>query len=294
LLLSMTGFGEARRQENGLSIAVEVRTINSRYFKIAIRTGEGQAALEPQIEGLVRERIKRGTVQVNLRVDRPASPDAYRINTPALLAYWKQLNELPSQWNLPRPTALETLLTLPGVVNEDVMPSGNAQEDWPLVSAVLASAMDNLARMREDEGRAMANDLRLNCQAIAAELEQIASRAPLTIDAYRARLEERLKKILAEHDIALDPADIIREISIFAERSDISEEIVRLRSHLEQFETILELKESSGRKLEFLTQEIFRETNTIGSKSTDIEVARHVIEIKTAVERLREMIQNVE
>lgn len=290
----MTGFGEARRQENGLSIAVEVRTINSRYFKIAIRTGEGQAALEPQIEGLVRERIKRGTVQVNLRVDRPASPDAYRINTPALLAYWKQLNELPSQWNLPRPTALETLLTLPGVVNEDVMPSGNAQEDWPLVSAVLASAMDNLARMREDEGRAMANDLRLNCQAIAAELEQIASRAPLTIDAYRARLEERLKKILAEHDIALDPADIIREISIFAERSDISEEIVRLRSHLEQFETILELKESSGRKLEFLTQEIFRETNTIGSKSTDIEVARHVIEIKTAVERLREMIQNVE
>ena len=106
LLLSMTGFGEARRQEDGLSIAVEVRTINSRYFKIAIRTGEGHAALEPQIEGLVRERIKRGTVQVNLRVDRPASPEAYRINTPALLAYWQQLNELPSQWNLPRPTAL--------------------------------------------------------------------------------------------------------------------------------------------------------------------------------------------
>ena len=294
MLLSMTGFGEARRQEDGLSVAVEVRTINSRYFKIAIRTGEGHAALEPQIEGLVRERVKRGTVQVNLRVDRPASPDAYRINTAALLAYWKQLTDLPSQWNLPRPTHLETLLALPGVVNEDAWPAGNAQADWPFVSAVLASAMDNLARMREDEGRAMANDLRLNCQSIAAELEKIASRAPLTIDAYRGRLEERLKKILAEHDLVLDPGDIIREISVFAERSDISEEIVRLRSHLEQFEAIMELKESSGRKLEFLTQEIFRETNTIGSKSTDIEVARHVIEIKTAVERLREMIQNVE
>jgi uncharacterized protein (TIGR00255 family) len=290
----MTGFGEARRQEDGLSIAVEVRTINSRYFKIAIRTGDGQAALEPLIEALVRERIKRGTVQVNLRVNRPASPEAYRINTPALLAYWTQLNELPSQWNLPRPTALETLLSLPGVVNDDVLPTGNAQEDWPLVSAVLTAAMDNLARMREDEGQAMANDLRSNCRAIGAELEQIASRAPLIIDAYRGRLEERLKKILAEHDVALEPADVIREISIFAERSDISEEIVRLRSHLEQFEAIMELKESSGRKLEFLTQEIFRETNTIGSKSTDIEVARHVIEIKTAVERLREMIQNVE
>jgi len=290
----MTGFGEARRQEDGLSIAVEVRTINSRYFKIAIRTGEGQAALEPQIEGLVRDRIKRGTVQVNLRVNRPAPAEAYRINTPALLAYWKQLNELPSQWNLPRPTALETLLSLPGVVNEDVWPAGNAQEDWPLVSAALVAAMDNLARMREDEGQAMANDLRSNCRAIGAELERIAGRAPLIIDAYRSRLEERLKKILAEHDVALEPADVIREISIFAERSDISEEIVRLRSHLEQFEAIMELKESSGRKLEFLTQEIFRETNTIGSKSTDIEVARHVIEIKTAVERLREMIQNVE
>jgi uncharacterized protein (TIGR00255 family) len=290
----MTGFGEARRQDGGLSIAVEVRTINSRYFKIAIRTGETHAALEPQIEGLVRERIKRGTVQVNLRVDRPAAADAYRINTPALLAYWKQLNELPSQWNLPRPTALETLLTLPGVVNEDMLSAGNALEDWPAVSAVLGAALDNLARMREDEGQAMANDLRLNCRTIGAELEQIAARAPLTIDAYRSRLEERLKKILAEHDVVLDPGDIIREISIFAERSDISEEIVRLRSHLEQFEAIMELKESSGRKLEFLTQEIFRETNTIGSKSTDIEVARHVIEIKTAVERLREMIQNVE
>lgn len=290
----MTGFGEARQQEGGLSIAVEVRTINSRYFKIAVRTGEWHAALESQIETLVRERIKRGTVQVNLRVDRPASPESYRINTPALLAYWKQLNELPSQWNLPRPRALETLLTLPGVVNEDAWPAGDVQDDWPAVSVVLCRAMENLARMRQDEGQAMANDLRSNCQLIAAELEQIAGRAPLTIEAYRTRLEERLRKVLAEHDVAIEPADVIREISIFAERSDISEEIVRLRSHLEQFEAIMELKESSGRKLEFLTQEIFREVNTIGSKSTDIEIARHVIEIKTAVERLREMIQNVE
>jgi uncharacterized protein (TIGR00255 family) len=290
----MTGFGEARCQEGSLSIAVEVRTINSRYFKIAIRTGEWHAALESQIETTVRERIKRGTVQVNLRVDRPASPEAYRINVAALLAYWKQLNELPSQWNLPRPATLETLLTLPGVVNEDAWPVGDAQDDWPVVSAVLGRAMDNLSRMRQDEGQAMANDMLSNCRLIGAELEKIAERAPLVIDAYRTRLEERLKKVLSEHDVALEPADVIREISIFAERSDISEEIVRLRSHLEQFEAIMALKESSGRKLEFLTQEIFREVNTIGSKSTDIEIARHVIEIKTAVERLREMIQNVE
>lgn len=140
----------------------------------------------------------------------------------------------------------------------------------------------------------MAADLKTNCRAIAAELNLIAERAPQMVEAYRSRLEERLKKLLAEQDVTLSPADLIREISIFAERSDISEEIVRLRSHLEQFDTIMGLPESSGRKLEFLIQELFREINTIGSKSTDVEIARHVIEIKTAIERLREMIQNVE
>jgi uncharacterized protein (TIGR00255 family) len=294
MLLSMTGFGEARRQDNGVSIALEVRTINSRYFKIALRTSDGYAALEPQIESAVRQRIKRGTVQISLKVDRPASAETCRFNNDVLLAYWRQLNDLAVSYNIHKPTGLETLLALPGVVDERSSDLDVAERDWPLIDSSLVAAMDNLARMRQEEGEAMAADLRLNCRTIAEQLKRIAARAPLTIDAYRARLEERLKKILAEHDIALEAADVIREISIFAERSDISEEIVRLRSHLEQFETIMGLEESSGRKLEFVIQEMFRETNTIGSKSSDVEIARCVIEIKTAIERLREMIQNVE
>jgi uncharacterized protein (TIGR00255 family) len=290
----MTGFGEARSQENGITVAIEVRTINSRYFKISFRSNEGYNSLEPQIEGLVREQIKRGTVQVNLRVDRPVSPDAYRLNTAVLIAYWRQLNEMPAEWNLPRTTTLEHLLALPGVVNERPWEAIAAQEDWPLIARTIGAAMQNLSVMREEEGRAMAADLHANCRAIAGDLDQIADRAPLLVEAYRTRLEERLKKLLAEQSVTLDPADLIREVSIFAERSDISEEIVRLRSHLEQFDTIMGLAESSGRKLEFLIQELFREVNTIGSKSTDVEIARHVIEIKTAIERLREMIQNVE
>jgi uncharacterized protein (TIGR00255 family) len=290
----MTGFGEARCQENGVTVAVELRTINSRYFKISYRSGEGYNSLEPQIEAAVREQIKRGTIQVTLRVDRPASPDAYRLNTAVLIAYWRQLNELPAQWNLPRSSTLEHLLALPGVVNEQPWEAAVAQEDWPLISRTLTAAMQNLSHMREEEGRAMAADLHANCRTIDAELEAIAERAPLMVEAYRTRLEDRIKKLLAEQSVTLEPADLIREISIFAERSDISEEIVRLRSHLEQFDTIMELPESSGRKLEFLIQEMFREVNTIGSKSTDVEIARHVIEIKTAIERLREMIQNVE
>jgi len=123
----MTGFGEARSQENGVTVAVELRTINSRYFKISYRSGEGYNSLEPQIEALVRERIKRGTVQVNLRVDRPVSPDAYRLNTAVLIAYWRQLNELPAEWNLPRSSTLEHLLALPGVSNEQSRATAAAQ-----------------------------------------------------------------------------------------------------------------------------------------------------------------------
>jgi uncharacterized protein (TIGR00255 family) len=114
------------------------------------------------------------------------------------------------------------------------------------------------------------------------------------IEEYRNRLFDRLKRTLAELDVNLDPSDVIKEVSVFADRSDISEEIVRLRSHLEQFQATMELAESSGRKLDFLTQEMFREANTIGSKANDVEIARHVIEIKTAIERIREMIQNIE
>ncbi len=294
MLLSMTGFGEARTQEGGVTVAVELRTINSRYFKISYRSPEGYNSLEPQIEGLVRERIKRGTIQVTLRVDRPVSSDSFRLNTDVLVAYWRQLNAVPAEWNLPRAAGLEQLLALPGVVIEQPWEAANAQEHWPLISRTIDAAMQNLSHMREEEGRAMTADLKANCRAIAAELNLIAERAPQIVEAYRSRLEERLKKLLAEQDVTLAPADLIRELSIFAERSDISEEIVRLRSHLDQFDTIMGLAESSGRKLEFLIQELFREINTIGSKSTDVEIARHVIEIKTAIERLREMIQNVE
>jgi len=140
----------------------------------------------------------------------------------------------------------------------------------------------------------MAADLAANCRVVVASLDAVADRAPRVVDAYRTRLEERLQKILAEFDVTVDPADLIKEIALFADRSDISEEIVRLRSHLEQFEATMESPESSGRKLDFLTQEMVRESNTIGSKANDVEISRNVIEIKAAVERIREMIQNVE
>jgi uncharacterized protein (TIGR00255 family) len=195
---------------------------------------------------------------------------------------------------LNQPLSLESLLALPGVVTEHVPSADDAERDWPLIRSTLEGAMENLAKMRTEEGRVMSDDLRANCRVIAAELAEIEKRVPQVSESYRTRLADRLKAVLIEHQVTLDPTDVIREVSIFAERSDISEEIVRLRSHLEQFDTIMDLAESSGRKLEFLTQEMFRETNTIGSKANDIDIARRVIDIKAAIERVREMIQNVE
>jgi uncharacterized protein (TIGR00255 family) len=290
----MTGFGEAHHQQDGLTIAAEVRTINSRYFKLSIRANEPYSAFEPELEDLVRQHIKRGTVQVNLRVDRAKLPEDFRINVAALSSYRDQLEKLHAQWHLKEPVTLERLLVLPGVVDETRYQREDIESDWPLIAQTMSEALSRLGKMRAEEGRAMSNDLRSNLQAIGSELGSVAARAPVVIDQYRQRLEERLKKVLAEFQLSLEPADLIKELSLYAERSDISEEIVRLHSHLDQFDGMLDAAESSGRKLEFLTQEMFRETNTIGSKSNDLEIARHVIEMKAAIERIREMIQNIE
>jgi uncharacterized protein (TIGR00255 family) len=170
----------------------------------------------------------------------------------------------------------------------------DAAADWPIIERTLRSAMERMIQMRNKEGQAMAADLAANCGIIGTSLDHVERRAPLVVADYRTRLHERLKKTLAEFDVAIDASDLIKEVSLFADRGDISEEIVRLRSHLEQFQATLGLSESSGRKLEFLTQEMFREANTIGSKGNDVEIARDVIDIKATIERIREMIQNIE
>jgi uncharacterized protein (TIGR00255 family) len=293
VLLSMTGFGEAHCQHDGLAVAVEVRAINSRFFKLTVRATEGYAALEPHIEEIARQSIRRGTVQVTLRVERLRSCQDFRINCEVIRGYRDQLQALYANSGDNPKVSLEALLALPGVVNEQSI-LFSPDDDWPAIAQVLQAAVQNLAQMRIREGQAMADDLASNCSVIASGVDEIQRRAPLVLDAYRGRLEERLNKVLSEHQVTLDPADIIREVSIYADRCDISEEIVRLKSHLEQFDSIMQLPESSGRKLEFLTQELFREANTIGSKASDVEIAKHVIEIKTAIERIREMIQNIE
>ncbi len=294
MLLSMTGFGEAHRSIEGLSVVVEVRTINSRYFKLSLRCPEGFNALESEIESVVREQVRRGTIQVALRIDRAHRPDDYRLDAEVLNGYRLQLEAIQKRWHLPDPLPLAQMLALPGVVHESITTATDASQVWPVIRETLNAALANLAKMRTDEGRAMTADLEANRAVIFTELKKIEARAPVVQDAYRTRLTERVNRSLAEFQITLAPEDLIKELAVYADRSDISEETVRLASHLEQFQTIMQSEEGAGRKLEFLTQEMFRETNTIGSKCNDVEIARQVIEIKTAIERIREQIQNVE
>lgn len=292
MLLSMTGFGEAHHQDGPLSVAVEVRSINNRHLKVSTRIGEGYAALEPEVEALARQRVRRGTLQISVRVNRAHRPEDYQINAAVLASYQRQLEKTAPQAAGDGAT-LAALLTLPGVVEDNSAASVDLDAEWPVIRHTLEAAFDRLAMMREQEGRAMELDLRGNCKAIAAALDVIEQRAPLVGDGYRDRLTERVRKILAEQGVTVEPADLVREVSIFADRVDISEETVRLRSHLDQFDASL-TEECAGRKLEFVVQEMFREANTIGSKANDVEISRQVIEVKTAIERIREMIQNVE
>jgi uncharacterized protein (TIGR00255 family) len=290
----MTGFGEARGQAAGLSVHVEVRTINNRHFKLGYRASDGYASLEPDVEAVVRQAMRRGTVQVNLRVDRQTSAENYRINTSVVESYRWQVDALNGRNGWSDSVGLDVLLQLPGAVDEKIRADFEPRDDWPTVEPVLLEALAAVNKMRIDEGQALLKDLAANGQIVEQFLNKVAKRAPDVSQAYRERLEQRVNKALTELNVTLDSTDLLREVSLFVDRSDVSEETVRLRSHLQQFAEALQLDESAGRKLEFIVQEMGREVNTIGSKANDAEISRYVVEIKSALERIREQIQNVE
>lgn len=294
MLLSMTGHGAAVCAENGTTVTVDLRTINNRYFKLALRGSESGGVLETMLEELVRERVRRGTVQMDLRIDRESGESRYQLNEAVLAQYARKLMQLSRELDLPSRPTLDSLLSLPGVVIEHGAATHEPSQEWPLIRRTTLDALRNLHQMRIDEGQTMARDLLENLQIIRQKLDQISQRTGEVSEIYRTRLAERINKMLEPYQVTVQTVDLIREVGLLAERSDVSEELVRLRSHVDQFQTIMELPESQGRKLEFVTQEMFREANTIGSKANHPEITGHVVEIKATIERIREMIQNIE
>lgn len=293
-LLSMTGYGDARHERADHALSAEVRTINSRHFKLNLRTTEGYGALEARIEAVVREYIRRGTINVNIRIRHVSAADDYRLNADVLHAYLDQLQQVAAKRGLGEELRVEPLASLPGVVEELSTDARDPEAIWPLLEPTLREALESLGDMRTAEGQALADDLARQCAVVERSLNKIAERSPIIAELYRRRLKDRIDEALAQFQSSIEPVDLIREVCLFADRSDISEEIVRLRSHLQQFTQALAAPESAGRKLEFICQEMGRETNTIGSKANDAEISQEVVEIKTALERIREQLQNVE
>lgn len=294
MLLSMTGYGDAREQDGGRLVIAEVRTVNNRYLKVSIRCPDAYAAKESEIERLVRQTVTRGTVNITLRVDSITTTGRYHIDRHVIQSYWEQLMAVTDEMHLSPPTDLTNFLLLPGVVLEHDDGEADAEQDWPLVERVIGQALEQLNQFRRREGAAMRRELAHHCTLVARELDRVAERAPNVVIQYRDKLRERVAALLRDTGASVKDEDLIREVSIFADRCDVNEEISRMRSHLGQFQECLDQSESAGRKLEFLCQEMFREVNTIGSKSNDVAIAHAVVEMKGTIEKLREIVQNVE
>ena len=288
MLRSMTGYGAAERESDQARVAVEIRTINNKFFKVTQRLPNGLGAAEVAIERLLRDTISRGTVNVGVTVE-PRGPAArVPINTDVLAAYKRDLAQVTDS------LSDDALLALPGVLgSEEVLLTGieNLQRE---IEAAVAEALDNLNRMRDAEGEATARDMAAALAEIEQRIAAVRQRAPAVVDDYRARLQQRVQAMLEGIEITVDDQSLIREVAFFAERSDVNEELTRLASHADQFRELLADSGPAGRKLEFLTQEMYREVNTIGSKANDPEVSREVVEIKVGVDRLREHTRNIE
>jgi uncharacterized protein (TIGR00255 family) len=294
VLTSMTGQGEGVAQDDDLSVRAELRSTNNRHFKLSLRINDGYNSLETQLERAIKKHVRRGSVHLVVKIDRPASSDELQINEAAVRSLLDQLSTLPGADGIELPILLPALLGLPGVVQNNAATTVDLQKDWPIIESAVSKAASSMCEMRQQEGAAMHANLSENLQQIAELLGKVQARSPEVSISYQERLLERINKILAEHALTVEPADVVREVGLFVDRSDISEETVRLNSHLELFTAEMDLPQAQGRKLDFLTQEMFREANTIGSKANDSQISALVIEIKTCIERMREMIQNVE
>ena len=289
----MTGFGEARERCDDVLCRVELRSVNNRHFKLSLRCPDGLMQFETDLEHLLRETISRGSVSLVIRFERSTNSAAPRIGAAALADYWQQIQKICQEVGAAVPE-IGSLLTLPGVLEDGDLDSTTAKQLWPTVERAVRIASGHLNEFRRREGGSMADELRSQSSLIAAQVDQIAAQAPQVIVEYRDKLLQRVNDLVKELDARLGPSDVLREVALFSDRCDITEEITRLRSHLAQFQKLLDDPTSQGRKLDFMCQELFREVNTIGSKANHIGISHAAVEAKVCVERMREIVQNVE
>jgi uncharacterized protein (TIGR00255 family) len=293
----MTGYAQARVVENGWSLRVSVRSVNHRFLDLHLRVPEGFEPIEPAIRQIVRERIRRGHLDVTLHYELEG-PAAVGVNEEVAAAYLAAVNSLRSKFSIASEPDIAAILRLPGVIGP---PASSLEEEMVKLEGVatrcLSEALDKLDRMREREAVHLREEMSARLRAIAGLAAKVAILAERARPAFARRLEARVRELVGE--VQLDPARLAQEAAIVAERGDISEELVRLGSHVRQFESHLQGSADVGKKLDFLLQEMQRETNTLlsktpGNEAEGLEITQSGLEIKSEIEKLREQVQNIE
>ena len=296
-LRSMTGYAQAQHTDNGFGLRVSVRSVNHRFLDLHIRVPEGFEPLEPRMRQIIRERVRRGHLDVTLRYEL-AGPAAVGINQEVAAAYVQAVNAMRKQFGIHSEADLASILRLPGVIGP---PAASLDEELAKIEEIaagcLAEALDKLDRMRTHEGDVLRQEMLGRLAQIAGFAEKIGPLAERARPAFARRLETRLKELLG--DSQLDPARVIQEAAIAAERSDVSEELTRLASHVRQFESLLASPADVGKKLDFLLQEMQREANTLlsktpGNEAESLAITELGLEIKSEIEKIREQVQNIE
>jgi uncharacterized protein (TIGR00255 family) len=294
MIKSMTGYGEAQADLDGVSYAVEIKTVNNRYLKTVLKLPEVVAFLEKDIEKLLRNNLARGTVNYTLRLKNVSATAFFEIDEVALQAIMEKLNQLESASGIKGTIDIGSLLGLPGIIRPAFPDTEAAEQIRTVVLDITQQAIEKVKQMRAAEGKFLTADLECNCKAISRDLERIRDRASIVMREYAEKLRKRVNELLAEVKLQLDEPTLAREVAVLADRSDISEELARLDSHLQQFEQTFQENGQVGRRLDFIAQEILREANTIASKASDTEIIQQIVDIKCQTDRIKEQIQNVE
>ncbi|MDE2059646.1 MAG: YicC family protein [candidate division NC10 bacterium] len=293
MLNSMTGFGQGECVTSSRRYVCELQSVNHRYLETRARIPKRLSALELQILKTLQGRFARGRFDVTVLEELTDEQSCtLRINRPLAYAYLDAVKTLQSELGLTGEVTLELLLSRSDLFDLEGEKPGEADADWPAVSTALEGAMNALAEMRREEGKALEAALLGHLDLVEAIVATIVARAPDVVQNYKRRLELRLQRLLEEHSV--DPGRLEQEVAILAERSDITEEITRVTSHLRQFRDLIQQQGPHGRRMEFLLQEMQRETNTIGAKANDAKTSHDVITLKSILEQLREQVQNVE
>jgi uncharacterized protein (TIGR00255 family) len=292
MISSMTGYGKGEASSDGLAINIELRSVNHRYADISIKAPRFLLPFENELRKLINQKLKRGKIDLYIQTDFTGDFGQKPVLNKSLAeAYMNLFADLSQHCNLQPDVPVELVANQRDVITvQEQLP--DEEEAIRLIRAAVESGLERIVSMRQAEGEAMQRDMAERLDALKVYVVKVEQRAPVVVTEWQQKLKDRLARL--PEDVSFDPQRVAQEIAVFADRCDITEEVTRFRSHIDQFELLFQSDEPVGRKMDFLSQELNREANTMGSKANDAELARVVVEMKAELEKVREQVQNIE